>query len=183
MTDSSDHKMSNILLGILGFVIVMSFIIGGMFAGGLLQASLTPDVGFFYPVWLWVGLMPCAWLMVRTGLADRVKHPVKAYAALLPLALITGVPFHYFFELMDEAHRTLIDKLGLENPWTFVFMFCFVIVAASILTQALDFLARVYDVVRRKSTPLSNWLLAVTFVFAIFAGLVSVILIGLFRSI
>jgi hypothetical protein len=96
---------SPILLGLIGFAIVMGALLGGFALGGLLHSWLTPDYDFMYAVWLWVGAMPFWWLCVRYANAPRFRLPMLVYVALLPWVLAMGA----------------IDSLfEPSNPWRWI---------------------------------------------------------------
>jgi hypothetical protein len=91
---------SSFLQGVVGFIIVMSVLVGGMVLAGLCHELLTPSLAICYVIWLWVCLIPFFWLCYMT--LHHVEHPVRAYVGLLPFVLLMGL---------------LTDIIGPENPW------------------------------------------------------------------
>src|SRR3954463_16227193 len=84
------------------FIIVMTVLIGGFIVAGICQETLTPNLDFFYMIWLWVCLIPFWWLCCTSLASDRIQHPAATYIGFLPLFLLVEV---------------LTAKIGPGNPW------------------------------------------------------------------
>ena len=82
--------MKSLLLGVIGFIIVIGSILGGILAAGVCQNVLTPQWRFLYPAWLWIGFIPMWWLASRTPLCDDCWS-FRDYMKLLPVVVILGI--------------------------------------------------------------------------------------------
>jgi len=94
--------LSNILLGGLGLIIVLSLFIGGSMLAGLCHEVFTPDLDFFGMIWHWIFLAPLWWLAVRSLSSEQFNHPVATYVGFLPFLVLIGA---------------LISQFGPGNPW------------------------------------------------------------------
>jgi hypothetical protein len=93
---------SSLLHGLIGYIIVMSVLIGGMLVAGICHHLLTPNFAFGYMLWLWVCLIPF-WGLCCTSLAsDHIQHPATTYVGFLPLLLLIYL---------------VVDRIGPGNPW------------------------------------------------------------------
>jgi hypothetical protein len=90
--------------GLIGFIIVMSVLVGGTEAAGACHDLLTKDIPTLYMFWLWVCWIPFWWLCWYTLARDRMERSVAEYLWLLPPLMLNSL---------------LIDGLGPLNPWVF----------------------------------------------------------------
>jgi hypothetical protein len=87
--------------GLIGFVIVMSTLVGGVEAAGACHDLLTVRIPTLYMFWLWVFLIPFWWLGCTTLAPERIDRPVATYVWFLPPLMFSSL---------------LIDALGPLNP-------------------------------------------------------------------
>jgi hypothetical protein len=90
--------------GLIGFIIVMSALVGGTEAAGACHELVTANVPTLYVLWLWVCLIPFWWLCWYTLGRDRMDRPVATYLWFLPPLMLCSL---------------LTDVLGPLNPWLF----------------------------------------------------------------
>lgn len=79
---------SEFLLGVIGFLIVFTALVGGMIVAGVCHKLLTPSLDICYMIWLWLGLIPFWWICAAMLASDHIQHPVATYIGFLPLLLI-----------------------------------------------------------------------------------------------
>jgi len=103
---------SEFLLGIAGFVIVMTALVGGLFLASVCHELLTPNLDFVHMIWLWICGIPFWWLLAQTRSDKPLEHPAATYVIMLPLGVLLDVLFR---------------QLGPDSPWFFP---CMLIVCA-----------------------------------------------------
>lgn len=93
---------SSLLRGLIGFLIVMSALVGGMALAGICHESLTPHLPWLYMIWLWLCLIPFWWLGCKSLASHRIEHPAATYLVFLSFLL---------------AVHILVERIGPGNPW------------------------------------------------------------------
>ena len=93
---------SEFLLGVVGFLVVLTVLVGGMIMAGICHELLTPNFDILYMFWLWIWLAPFWWIGTRTLAFKQFEHPLVAYVGFLPLLMVLSI---------------LISWLEPGNPW------------------------------------------------------------------
>jgi hypothetical protein len=113
---------SSFAQGLIGFLIVMSVLVGGTEAAGACHRLLTANVPALYMFWLWVCLIPFWWLCWTTLARDRIDRPVATYVWFLPPLVLCSL---------------LVDALGPLSPWLLPAMLA-VLVAHAVVRNAVQ---------------------------------------------